>query len=64
MELTTDQLITISVEATLGKEPTIFGKEADEYRKSVAETLALCKEKGWVMEIPSEWAIRLDGEKK
>jgi len=57
MTLTTDQMITIMTEQTLGKPPTVKGSEADEFRRELAEDVAKIKDKGGIVDIPHEWGV-------
>ena len=45
------------VEVLNGEEPTIFGEEADAYRKHVAEDVKKAEAKGLTYIIPTEWEV-------
>ena len=55
MELTTDQMQMIMVDAQTGREPRVQGPEADEFREDLKPDIALAKKNGWVLAIPQEW---------
>ena len=64
MALTTDQVTKVLIEVSTGKEPTILGEEADSLRKEIEQDIAMAKSKGWIIAMPKEWEVYLDGEKK
>lgn len=52
--LTTEQVERITVEATLGKEPTLTSKEELAFRKEVERDISKIKAKGGQVEIESD----------
>jgi len=57
MSLSSSDMIKIMVEVLNGEEPTIFGEEADAYRKHVAEDVKKAEAKGLTYIIPTEWEV-------
>ncbi len=55
--LTSEQMQRILSDEVNGKEPTIHGEEADQFREDLKPDLKLAKEKGWIIEIPGEWEV-------
>jgi hypothetical protein len=60
--LPSDQVVEIYVDVVTGRTPKIEGAEADGLRKSIEVDAKMAKEKGWVMEIPSEWTELDEGD--
>lgn len=52
--LTSREIEIITVEVALGKEPTIKGKEADEFRKKVAKEIDEIRASGNMVSLPSD----------
>ena len=57
MTLTTDQMIKIMTEVSLGKPPTITGPEADKFREEVVVDIAKIEARGGIVDIPHEWEV-------
>ncbi len=55
MALTIEEMQKIIMEEVLEEEPTIKGKEADEFRKAIQPDLELAEKMGWVIDIPWVW---------
>ena len=62
--LTSEQMQTIASEVTLGKKPSVAGKEAREFRAKVTKEIEDIRKSGGKVEIPHEWAdAESDGSK-
>lgn len=58
--LTVEELQKITTEVMTGKEPSIKGPEADEYREKLKKDLKFAEKMGWQVEIPPEWEVQTD----
>lgn len=55
MSLTSTEIIQILVDELRGDPPTVLGKEADELRIGLKADIAMARENGWEIDIPTEW---------
>lgn len=55
MNLTSEQMQTITKEETLGMEPSIRGPDADKFREEVKRDIEKMKKDGIMPTIPNEW---------
>jgi DNA topoisomerase-1 len=57
MPLTTEEMQQIAVDIAVGRESSVLGMDADKFRRSLEADFRLAEERGWVVEIPSEWEV-------
>ena len=56
-DLTTEEMNQILVDQLVGREPRIWGSEADALRKSLTKDIADAKVSGYQIEIPGEFEV-------
>lgn len=57
MPLTAEEMEMILVDEMTGREPSVSGAEADAFRQDLQADLKLAEEKGWTIEVPSEFKV-------
>ena len=55
-ELTSDKVIEILVDEITERTPRHTDQAADDFRVKLQADIAYAKERGWVVEVPEEWA--------
>ena len=55
MSLTSDDLIKIQVQWQNGQEPSIKGKEADDFREELKKAQEEADRDGYILDVPHEW---------